>query len=84
MTSSVTTALGEMTINNEQLRREVDVLTTDNTQLRTDNRQLQTENDMIKAENILLKTENDDLRRHTGTRKLQPLPRARQQPKVSQ
>ena len=33
----MTTALEEMTINNEQLRREVDVLTTDNTQLRTDN-----------------------------------------------
>ena len=37
MTSSLTTALEEMTINNEQLRREIDVLTTDNTQLRTDN-----------------------------------------------
>ena len=33
----MTTALEEMTINNEQLRREVDVLTTDITQLRTDN-----------------------------------------------
>ena len=37
MTSSLTTALEEMTINNEQPRREVDVLKTDNTQLRTDN-----------------------------------------------
>ena len=37
MTSSRTTALEEMTINNEQLRRENDVLKTDNTQLRTDN-----------------------------------------------
>ena len=131
MTSSLTTALEEMTINNEQLRREVDVLTTDITQLRTDNDamkdeiiQLQINNDKqkdeigkltnlldemainqkqtqqinsqsseivrlrtevdIRAENIQLKTENDNLRRHTGTRKLQPLPRARQQPKVSQ
>ena len=130
MTSSLITALEEMIIDNEQLRREVDVLTTDNTQLRTDNdtmkdeiiqlqakqkdeigqlttlldkmavnnenqiqqvnsqsskiAQLQTEVDMVRAENIQLKTENDDLRRHTGTRKLQPLPRARQQPKVSQ
>ena len=130
MTSSLITALEEMIIDNEQLRREVDVLTTGNTQLRTDNdtmkdkiiqlqakqkdeigqlttlldkmavnnenqiqqvnsqsskiAQLQTEVDMVRAENIQLKTENDDLRRHTGTRKLQPLPRARQQPKVSQ
>ena len=35
MTSSLTTALEEMTINNEQLRRENDVIKTDNTQLRT-------------------------------------------------
>ena len=34
MTSSLTTALEEMTINNEQLRREVDLLKVDNTQLR--------------------------------------------------
>ena len=80
MSSSLTTALEDMTINNEQLRRENDILKTDNMQLR----QLRTEVDMIKAENIQLKTENDDLRRHTGTRKLQPLPRARQKPKVSQ
>ena len=35
MTSSLTTALEEMTINNEQLRRENDVIKSDNTQLRT-------------------------------------------------
>ena len=105
MTSSVTTALEEMTINNEQLRRENDVLKTDNTRLRKNddamkdeikqlktnndkqrdqNKQLRTEIDVMKAENIQLKIENDDLRRHTGTSKLQPLPRARQQPKVSE
>ena len=106
MTSSLTTALEEMTINNEQLRRENDVLKTDNTKLRTDNdamknenkqlkasndkqrdqnRQLRTEVDMIKAENMQLKIENDAFRRHTDTsKKLQPLLRATQQPKVSQ
>ena len=35
MTSSLTTALEEMTINNEQLRRENNVIKSDNTQLRT-------------------------------------------------
>ena len=112
-----------MTINNEQLRREVDVLITDNDAMKDEIIQLQakqkdeigqlttlldkmavnnqkqiqqintqsseivqlrTEVDIIRAENIQLKTKNDDLRRHTGTSKLQPLPRARQQPKVSQ
>ena len=34
MTSSLTTALEEMTINNEQLRRENDVLKDENTQLK--------------------------------------------------
>ena len=34
MTSSLTTALEKMNINNEQLKREVDVLKVDNTQLR--------------------------------------------------
>ena len=105
MTSSLTTALEEMTINNEQLRRENDVLKTDISQLRKNDgamkdevkqlkvnndkqrkqvKQLRTEVDMIKAENIQLKIENDDFRRHTGTSKLRLLPRARQQPKVSQ
>ena len=37
MTSSLTTDLEEMTISNEQLRREVDVIKTEATQLRTDN-----------------------------------------------
>ena len=47
MTSSLTTALEEMTINNEQLRREIDVLTTDNTQLRTDNDAMKDENKQL-------------------------------------
>ena len=37
MTSSLINALGEITINNEQLRREVDVLKTDNIQLNANN-----------------------------------------------
>ena len=53
MTSSLTTALEEMTINNEQLRREVDVLKTDNTQLRTDN-------DVMKDEIIQLQAKQKD------------------------
>ena len=112
-----------MTINNEQLRRENDVLTADNDAMKdeiiqlqakqkdeigqlttlldkmavndekhtqqinsqsSENIRLRAEIDMIKAENIQLKVENDDLRRHTDTSKLQPLPRARQRPKVSQ
>ena len=116
MTSSLTTALEEMTINNEQLRREVDDLKTqlrtnndvmkdENKQLKSNidkqkdemewlkanndkqrdqNRRLYTEVDMMKAENHQLKVEIDDLRRHICTNKSQPLPRTRQQPKVSQ
>ena len=53
MTSSLTTALEEITINNEQLRREIDVLTTDNTQLRT-------ENDAMKDEIIQLQSKQKD------------------------
>ena len=48
----MTTALEEMTINNEQLRRENDVLKSDNTQLRTDN-------DAMKDEIIQLQGNND-------------------------
>ena len=116
MTSLLTTAL-------EEMRREVDVFKTDNTQLRTNNDAMKNEMVYLKSNNekqkdenkqlttlldkmavnnqnqmqqinsqsreivqlkAQLKTENDDLRRHTGTSKLQPLPSARQQPKVSQ
>ena len=59
MTSSLTTALEEMTINNEQLRREVDVLTTDNTQLRTNN-------DAMKDEIIQLQGNNDKQKDEIG------------------
>ena len=38
-----------MTINNEQLRREVDVLKTDITQLRTDNDAMKNEDKQLKA-----------------------------------
>ena len=53
MTSSVTTPLEEMTINNEQLRRENDVLTTNITQLRTNN-------DAMKNEIIQLQAKQKD------------------------
>ena len=92
MTSSLTTALEEM---NKKLRREVDVLKTDVTQLRTnndamkdENKQLKTEVDMMKAEIVQLKIENNDLRaRHVDTsRSLHPppVPQRRNQLKVSQ
>ena len=63
MTNSLTTALEEMTINNEQLRRENDVIKTDYTQLRTNVdamknkiKQLQTNNDRQKNEIVQLTT----------------------------
>ena len=94
MTSSLTTALEEMTINNEQLRRENDVLKTDNTQLRTnndamkdENKQLRTENDTIKAENVQLKIGNDLKAHRVDTSQSlhpPPVPQRRQQLKVSQ
>ena len=59
MTSSLTTALEEMTINNEQLRRENDVLKTDVTPLRTNN-------DAMKDENKQLRTENDAMKDDIG------------------
>ena len=62
MTSSLTTALEEMTINNEQLRREVDVLKTDNTRLRTDNDAMKNENEQLKANNNAMKDENKQLK----------------------
>ena len=52
MASSLTTALEEMTISNEQLREEVDILKTDNTQLRTNN-------DTMKDEMVQLAANND-------------------------
>ena len=67
-----------------KMKDEIRQLKVYNDKQRDQVKQLQTEVDMMKAENIQLKIENDDLRRHTGTNKLQPLPRARQQPKVSQ
>ena len=72
----LTTLLDKMAVNNENQIQQINSQSSEIVQLRT-------EVDVIKAENIQLKTENDDLRRHTGTNKLQPLPRARQ-PKVSQ
>ena len=47
----MTTPLEEVTINNEQLRREVDLLKTDNTQLRTNNDEMKDENKQLKANN---------------------------------
>ena len=73
----LTTLLGKMAVNNQNQIQQINSQSSEIVQLRT-------EVDVIKVENIQLKTENDDLRRNTGSRKLQPLPRARQQPKVSQ
>ena len=55
MTSSLTTTLQEMTINNEQLRKENDVLKTDNTQLRSNNDTMRDEIVQLRAENQHLK-----------------------------
>ena len=73
------------------LRREIDVLKTDNTQLRTmkdENKQLKTEVNMIKAENVQLKIEIDDLRAHhvdtSSSLHPPPVPQRRQRLKVSQ
>ena len=88
MTSSLTTALEEMTINNKRLGREIHILKTENDAVKDENKQLKTEVDMTKAENVQLKIENDDLRaRHVDTsRSLHPppVPPRRQQLKVSQ
>ena len=69
MTSSLTTALEEMTINNEQLRRENDVLKTDITQLRKNDgamkdeiKQLKVNNDKQRDEIGQLKVENQQLK----------------------
>ena len=49
MTSSLTTALEEMTIKNEQLMKENDLIKTDNTQLRTNNNAMKDEITQLKA-----------------------------------
>ena len=72
----LTTLLGKMAVNNQNQIQQINSQSSEIVQLRT-------EVDVIKAENIQLKTENDDLRRNAGSSELQPLPRARQQPKVS-
>ena len=73
----LTTLLDKMTVNNQNQIQQINSQSSKILQLRA-------EVDVIKAENIQLKTEIDDLRRHTDTSKLQPLPIARQQTKVSQ
>ena len=57
MTRSLTTALEEMTINNEQLRRENDVIKSDNTQLRTSVDAMKNEITQQKIEITLQKNE---------------------------
>ena len=51
-----------MTIDNKQLRREVDVLKTDNTQLRTDNDAMKNKYEQLKANNDAMKDENKQLK----------------------
>ena len=50
MTSSLTTALEEMTVNNEQLRKEVVALKTKKNMIMKQNTQLWTNNDVMKDE----------------------------------
>ena len=76
----------QLSTNNDAMKDEIKQLMANNYEQRDQNRQLRTEVDMMKAENVQLKIKNDDLKRHAGTSKVhypQPLPRARQQPKVS-
>ena len=61
VTSSVTTTLEEMTINNEQLRRENDALKIANTQLRANNDAMKDEMVQLKANNDKQKDENAEL-----------------------
>ena len=56
MTSSLTTALEEMTINNEQLRREVDLVKAENKAVKDENVQLKANNDKQKDEITQLTT----------------------------
>ena len=60
MTSSLTTALEKMTINNEQLRREIDVLKTENDMVKVDNTQLRANVDALKDEITQLKDKQKD------------------------
>ena len=55
MTGSLTTALKEMTINNEQLRREVDLV-------KAENKAVKGENDKQRDEIGQLRTENQQLK----------------------
>ena len=87
-----------MTISNEQLKKENDVLKNEIIKLRAENivmkdnsdkqrdqiRQLRTEVDMITGEIVQLKKKTDDLERGIGTNQLEPLLRTRQKSKVSQ
>ena len=50
MASSPTTALGEMTINNQQLMRENDAMKDEIAQLKTNNYTLTDENEQLKTE----------------------------------
>ena len=68
-----------MTIQNEQLRREVDVLNTDNIQLRTNNDAMKNEIKQLKTNNDAMKDNNDKQRDEIGQLKVE-----NQQLKVSQ
>ena len=60
MTNSLATALEEMTINNEQLKRENDVLKADSMELKTSNEVMQDENKQLSAllDMMAVNTEN--------------------------
>ena len=51
MTSSLTTALEEMTLHSQELKKENDVMKDENTQLKTNNDAMKDEIAQLKAEN---------------------------------
>ena len=59
MTSSLTTAL---TINNEQLRREVDLVKAENKAIKDEITQLRREDDLLKGDNTQLRANNDAMK----------------------
>ena len=83
MTSSLTTALEEMTINNEQLRRENDVIKSDNTQLRTNNDAMKNEITQLQTK-LAVDNENKMQQIYSQSSEIAQLRAENQQLKVSQ
>ena len=83
MTRSLTTALEEMTINNEQLRRENDVIKSDNTQLRTNNDAMKNEITQLQTK-LAVDNENKMQQIYSQSSEIAQLRAENQQLKVSQ